>query len=61
MLMERFDQILKELPTLAAPGVSGSRIKELSNIACTDFDKEKKVRLLLRFILVVNQLLLRIN
>lgn len=45
MLMERFDQILKELPTLAAPGVSGSRIKELSNIACTDFDKEKESKI----------------
>ena len=43
--MERFDQLLKELPTLAAPGVSGSRIKELSNIASTDFDKEKESRI----------------
>ncbi|KAG5418570.1 hypothetical protein I9W82_004098 [Candida metapsilosis] len=45
MSMERFDQLLKELPTLAAPGVSGSRIKELSNIASTDFDKEKESRI----------------
>ena len=46
MLIERFNQILKELPTLAAPGVSGSRIKELSTIASTDFDKEKESKII---------------
>ncbi|KAI5957775.1 hypothetical protein KGF57_003042 [Candida theae] len=46
MSMERFDQLLKELPSLEAPGVSGSRIKELSNIATTDFDKEKESKII---------------
>ncbi|KAI5967941.1 hypothetical protein CANMA_002709 [Candida margitis] len=46
MSMERFDKLLKELPTLAAPGVSGSRIKELSTIASTDFDKEKESKII---------------
>lgn len=30
---EQFDTILKELPTLKAPGVSGSRIKKLTDLA----------------------------
>ncbi|KAI5956507.1 hypothetical protein KGF54_000982 [Candida jiufengensis] len=46
MSIERFDKILKELPGLPAPGVSGSRIKELTQIAVTDLNKEKESQII---------------
>lgn len=32
-VLEQFESTLKELPTLKAPGVSGSRIKKLTDLA----------------------------
>lgn len=32
-VLEEFETTLKELPTLKAPGVSGSRIKKLTDLA----------------------------
>lgn len=44
---EQFDSILKELPTLKAPGVSGSRIKKLTDIAVKNVNDESQLITLL--------------
>lgn len=44
---EQFDSILKELPTLKAPGVSGSRIKKLTEIAVKNVSDESQLITLL--------------
>lgn len=41
--VEQFETILKELPTLKAPGVSGSRIKKLTDIAVKNVSDESKL------------------
>lgn len=41
--VEQFETILKELPTLKAPGVSGSRIKKLTDIAVKNVSEESKL------------------
>ncbi|RLV95195.1 Protein NRD1 [Spathaspora sp. JA1] len=41
--IEEFESILKELPTLKAPGVSGSRIKKLTDIAFKEISQESKL------------------
>ncbi|ODV81619.1 uncharacterized protein CANTADRAFT_46203 [Suhomyces tanzawaensis NRRL Y-17324] len=43
MSVEEFESILKEIPTLKAPGVSGSRIKRLTDIAVKNVDQESKI------------------
>ncbi|CAK7898915.1 protein Nrd1p [[Candida] anglica] len=40
---EQFDTILKELPTLKAPGVSGSRIKKLTDLAVQNVSEESEL------------------
>lgn len=40
--VEQFETILKELPTLKAPGVSGSRIKKLTDLAVKNVSEESK-------------------
>lgn len=44
---EQFDSILKELPTLKAPGVSGSRIKKLTDLAVKNVNDESQLITLL--------------
>lgn len=41
--VEQFESVLKELPTLKAPGVSGSRIKKLTDIAVKNVSEESKL------------------
>ena len=41
--VEQFETILKELPTLKAPGVSGSRIKKLTDLAVKNVSEESKL------------------
>jgi protein NRD1 len=41
--VEEFETILKELPTLKAPGVSGSRIKKLTELATKNVKEESKL------------------
>lgn len=41
--IEQFDAILKELPTLKAPGVSGTRIKNLTDIAVKNVSEESQL------------------
>ncbi|CCE86987.1 Piso0_005512 [Millerozyma farinosa CBS 7064] len=41
--VEQFESILKEISTLKAPGVSGSRIKKLSEIAIKNVNEESKL------------------
>lgn len=43
MSLEEFETILKELPSLKAPGVSGSRIKRLTEIAFQQVGQESKL------------------
>lgn len=38
--VDQFESILKEFPTLKAPGVSGSRIKKLTDLAVKNVDQE---------------------
>lgn len=41
--VEQFDSILKELPTLKAPGVSGTRIKNLTDLAVKNVSEESNL------------------
>lgn len=41
--IEEFESILKELPTIKAPGVSGTRIKKLTDIAIKNVGEESKL------------------
>ncbi|ODV95182.1 hypothetical protein PACTADRAFT_49930 [Pachysolen tannophilus NRRL Y-2460] len=43
MSIEEFEVILKELPNLKAPGVSGSRIKKLTELAISNVSDESKI------------------
>lgn len=43
MSVEEFETILKQLPTLRAPGVSGLRIKRLTELAVKDVAEESKL------------------
>ena len=45
--VEEFESILKELPTLKAPGVSGTRIKKLTELAVKNIDQESSLITLL--------------
>ena len=38
--MEEFETVLKEISTLPAPGVSGTRIKRLTDIAVKEMNAE---------------------
>ncbi|KAG7191841.1 uncharacterized protein KQ657_002809 [Scheffersomyces spartinae] len=42
-VVEQFETILKEIPTLKAPGVSGSRIKKLTELAVQNVGEESKL------------------
>lgn len=42
-MVEQFEAILKEIPTLKAPGVSGSRIKKLTEIAVQNVGEESQL------------------
>lgn len=43
MSVDEFEAILKQLPTLKAPGVSGSRIKRLTELAVKNVAEESKL------------------
>ncbi|RCK65236.1 Protein NRD1 [Candida viswanathii] len=44
--LEEFEKILKEIPTLPPPGVSGSRIKKLTDIAVKEISPETESKLM---------------
>ncbi|KAK6458790.1 uncharacterized protein RJT20DRAFT_123879 [Scheffersomyces xylosifermentans] len=42
-VVQEFETIIKELPTLKAPGVSGTRIKKLTDLALKNVDQESNL------------------
>ena len=44
--MEEFETVLKEISTLPAPGVSGTRIKRLTDIAVKEMNAENEPKLI---------------